>query len=67
MPIFLSDFVSRFLVWKMYVYCSSALWSEAYDIPWRPDFASKVDGWDIFFHKAKVVKSQEAAVDGKDR
>ena len=34
------------------MYCSSALWSEAYDIPQRPDFPSKVDGWDIFFHKA---------------
>ena len=51
----------------LYMDCSSALWSEAYDIPQCPDFPSEVDGWDIFFHKAKVVKSQVAAVDGKDK
>ena len=47
------------------MYCSSALWSEACDIPQYAGFPPRVHGRDVFYHEAKVIKSQVAAVDGK--
>lgn len=67
-PVFLSGLVSRFLVWKIWHVChSSALWNEEWDTPQWACFPSRVDDWGFFYYEAKVMKSQVAAVDGKDK